>query len=141
MAVDTDLVRLLVGDADPDNQLLTDDQVTLISAQFSSSTLAAAACADALAAKFSRSVTFSVEGLSIQNSQKAANFRALAQRLRSQAVLNDPGALGASVLGVSKSEMDAVDDNLDRTPSRFKVGMSDFPGTSVAGTIDDVGNL
>lgn len=140
MAVDTDLVRLLVGDSDPDNQLLTDDQVTLITAQFNSSSLAAAACADALAAKFSRSVTFAVEGLSIQNSQKAANYRALAQRLRSQAVLTDDGALGASVLGISKSEMDVVDDNLDRTPSRFKVGMSDYPGTSISGTIDDVDN-
>jgi hypothetical protein len=140
MAVNTDLVRLLIGDTDDSNQLLDDDQVALLTASFSSSTLAAAACADALAAKFSRSVTFSVEGLSIQNSQKAANYRALAQRLRSQAVLTDPGALGASVLGISKSEMDAVDDNLDRTPSRFKVGMSDYPGASVAGTVDDVDN-
>lgn len=137
MAVDTDLVRLLVGDADDSNQLLSDDQIALITAQFSSPSLAAAACADALAAKFSRSVTFSVEGLSIQNSQKATAYRLLAQRLRAQAVLTDDGALGASVLGTSKSKMDAVDDNLDRTPSRFKVGMSDYPGTSVAGTVDD----
>jgi hypothetical protein len=137
MAVNTDLVRILIGDTDDSNQLLDDDQVALLTASFSSSTLAAAACADALAAKFSRSVTFSVEGLSIQNSQKAANYRALAQRLRAQAVLNDPGALGASVLGVSKGEMDAVDDNTDRTPSRFKVGMSDYPGTHVARTVDD----
>jgi hypothetical protein len=137
MAVDTDLVRLLVGDADPDNQMLTDDQVALVTAQFSSSTLAAAAVADALAGKFSRSVTFSVEGLSIQNSQKAANFRALAQRLRANAVLTDDGALGASVLGISKSQMETVDEDTDRNPSRFKVGMSDFPGTQVARTPDD----
>lgn len=138
MAVDTALVRLLVGDTDASNYLFTDGQIATLTAGFSSSTLAAATVADALAAKFSRSVTFSVEGLSIQNSQKAANYRALAQRLRAQAVLTDDGALGASVLGTSKSEMDAVDDNTDRTPSRFKVGMSDYPGTSPAGTIDDV---
>ena len=137
MAVDTDLVRLLVGDADPDNQLLTDDQVASLTAQYSSNSLAAAACADALAAKFSRSVTFSVEGLSIQNSQKAANYRALAQRLRSNAILTDDGALGASVLGTSRSEMDAVDDNPDRTPSRFKTGMMDFPGAPIARSVDD----
>jgi hypothetical protein len=136
MAVDTTLVRILIGDTDDSNQLLDDDQLPLICAGFNSSTLAAAACADAIAAKFSRSVTFSVEGLSIQNSQKAANYRALAQRLRAHAVLTD-GSLGASVLGVSKSAMDAVDENTDRTPSRFKVGMSDYPGTSVARTVDD----
>ena len=137
MAVDTDLVRLLVGDTDPDNQLFTDDQVTALTASYSSASLAAAAVADALAGKFSRSVTFSVSGLTIQNSQKSANYRLLAQRLRANAILTDDGALGASVLGTSKSEMDAVDDNLDRAPSRFKVGMSDYPGTHVANAPDD----
>jgi len=140
MAVDTDLVRLLVGDTDPDNQLLTDDQVTALTASYSSPSLAAAAVADALAAKYSRSVTFSVSGLTIQNSQKAANYRLLAQRLRANAILTDDGALGASVLGTSKSEMDAVDDDTDRTPSRFKVGMSDYPGTHVANSPDDPDN-
>lgn len=138
MSIDISLIRLLVGDTDASNYLFTDNQITTLTASFNSSTLAAATVADALAAKFSRSVTFSVEGLSIQNSQKAANYRALAQRLRAQAVLTDDGALGASVLGTSKSEMDAVDDDPDRPPSRFKVGMSDYPGTSAVGTIDDV---
>lgn len=129
MAVDLDLVRLLIGDADPDSQLFDDDQMTLLTASYSSSTLAAAACADALAAKFSRKVTFSLEGLRFENSTKAVAYRELAQRLRAQAVLTDPGALGASVLGVSRGEMQSVADNTDREPSRFKVGMQDFPGT------------
>lgn len=139
MAVDTSLVRLLVGDADSSNYQLTDDQIAALTDQYSSTSLAAAAVADALAGKYSRSVTFSVEGLSIQNSQKSANYRALAQRLRANAILTDDGALGASVLGISKSEMDTVDDDPDRTPSRFKVGMSDFPGTHVANAPDDPG--
>lgn len=129
MAVDLDLVRLLIGDADPDSQLFDDDQLTLLTASYSSSTLAAAACADALAAKFSRKVTFSLEGLRFENSTKAEAYRELAQRLRSQAVLTDPGALGASVLGVSQGEMQTVDDDADREPNRFEVGMQDYPGT------------
>lgn len=137
MAVDIDLVRLMVGDTDESNQLFTDDQITALTASYSSPSLAAAAVADGLAAKYSRSVTFSVSGLTIQNSQKSANYRLLAQRLRANAILTDDGGLGASVLGVSKSDMETNDENLDRTPSRFKVGMSDYPGTHVANAPDD----
>jgi hypothetical protein len=137
MAVDIDLVRLLVGDTDDSNQLFTDDQIATLTCQYSSPSLAAAAVADGLAAKYSRSVTFSVSGLTIQNSQKSANYRLLAQRLRANAILTDDGGLGASVLGTSKSEMAAVDEDPDRTPSRFKVGMSDYPGTHVATAPDD----
>lgn len=129
MAVDADLVRLLIGDADTESQLLTDDQITALTASFSSSTLAAAACADAIAAKFSRKVSFSLEGLRFENSTKAQAYLNLAQRLRSQAALTDAGGLGASVMGVSKSEMQTVDDDTDREPSRFKTGMQEFPGT------------
>ncbi len=127
MSIDTDLVRTLVGDDDADNQLMTDDQVNRIVANYSSNYLAAAGLADAIAAKFSRKVTFSLEGLSIQNVQKADNYRKLAQRLRSQALLDDPGGLGMIVTGTSKSGMDAVEDNSDRTQTKFKVDMQKAP--------------
>ncbi|QOZ25280.1 hypothetical protein [Bradyrhizobium sp. CCBAU 51753] len=126
-----DLVRLKVGDTD--GSLLSDDQIDLLIDGQSSSNLAAALCADALAAKFSRSVTFAVEGLRIENSNKAQAYLALAQRLRAQAALSDAGGIGApSVGGISKSQMETVDGDTDREPNRFKVGMSDAPGTMPA---------
>ncbi|MCC8946008.1 hypothetical protein H8A97_13085 [Bradyrhizobium sp. Arg62] len=142
MAIDLDTVRALVGDVDDGNStlLLDDDTIELITAGFSSNYLAAAAVADAIAAKFSRSVTFSVEGLTIQNSQKAKAYLEMAQRLRSQATLNDAGGIGTpSISGTSTSHMDAIDNDIDRDPSRFKVGMSDYPGTSLARGRDEEG--
>lgn len=122
MAIDTELVRLLVGDADADAQLLTDDQILAIVDGYSSNRMAAAAVAEAIAAKFSRKVSFSLQGLRFENSTKADAYRLLAQRLRNEAN-NESGALGAMVTGVSVGEEASVDDDADRTPSVFKTGM------------------
>jgi hypothetical protein len=137
MAADTDLVRLLIGD--PDGTLLDDDQLALLIGSEISAYLAGAICADALAAKFSRSVTFSVEGLTIQNSLKADNYRKLADRLRSQAEdASGPNGetIGASVLGISKADMRSATQDTDRENSRFSVGMHDYPGTVLPSETD-----
>jgi len=137
MAVDFDLVRILIGDTDDSTQLLDDVQLAAVCASFSSSTLAAAACADAIAGKFSRSVTFSVEGLRIDNTAKAEAYLKLAQRLRVRAANDDEGALGVPrIPGTSLGEMAAADADTDRNEGRFKVGREDFPGTEPADVID-----
>lgn len=130
MTVDTALLRILIGDVD--GVLVDDDIVTSIANAHDNTYLAAAAVADHLAAKFSTSVTFSVEGLSIQSSVKAENFRTLADRLRAQAATTSGGAGavgGPSVTGISIGTMDGVESNPDRVRSRVKVGQDDNPGT------------
>lgn len=118
MAVDLDTVRILYGDTDA-TQLLTDAQLTVITASATDNYLAAAIAARALAAKYSRSVSFSVEGLSIQNSTKAANYLALAKQLEKQAA-EAPGALGTPLIsGVSISDMVAVDSDPDRVAGKL----------------------
>src|SRR4051794_6003573 len=69
----------------------------------------AALCADGLAGKYSSSVTFSVEGLSIQNAQKVENWRRLASSLRARGE-NGSGSIGTpSVFGISLGDMEAVE--------------------------------
>ncbi len=132
MAIDPDTVRILIGDTDSANQILTDDQITTLIAMYSDTFNAAAGCADAIAALYSGGVSVSISGLiAVQQQQKAEAYRALATRLRVQALISQP--MGAPIVtGISQSEMDSIDDDPDREPNRFKVGMSDFPGVEVA---------
>lgn len=126
LATDRDRIRLLVGDINTSSQLYSDEEIAGLQSLYGSVLLTAAAVCDALAAKFSRSVSFSVEGLSISNSEKSDNYRKLAAILRARAT-SDPGAFGpAFVGGISTAAMDAVDANSDRTPSQVKVGIHDF---------------
>lgn len=134
MSIDTDTVRLLVGDTDADNQILTDDQIATLTALYNDTFNAAAGVADAIAALYSGATSVSISGLiSVEQQQKAIAYRALATRLRMQATTAQNAGIGTPVVtGISISGMDSVDDDPDRDPNRFKVGMSDFPGVEVA---------
>lgn len=124
-----DAIRVLVGDNDAASQLLDDDSILLVTAGYSSLRLAAAAVADAIAAKFSRKVSFSLEGLRFENSTKAEAYLKLAERLRLQAASEEAGNIGISVTGISKAAMDTVSDDTDREPAVFEVGMQQDPPT------------
>lgn len=134
-AEDIELIRLYLGDTDPANALVSDDQIELIFGVQTNHILAAAVLARHLAGKYSRSVSFSVEGLSISSSQKAEAYLKLADALEQQAVSGAtlPGGASANlgapfVGGVSLGEMDGVVADTDRNPSQFSVGMHDDKG-------------
>lgn len=129
LTTDIDKVRFLIGDTDVSNAVVSNEEITGLVTLMGSVYLAAAQAADGLAGKYSRSVSFAVEGLRIENTQKYEHYRGLAQTLRAQASLASGGLGTPFVGGVSKSAMDTVDDDPDREPSRFKVGQMDFPGT------------
>lgn len=136
---DYQLIRLYLGDTDPSNELVSDESIDLlwgVALDPVNHKLIAADLAMHLAGKYSKSVSFSVEGLSISSSQKAEAYRQLAEDLRDSASADDITNTGASttpgdpfVGGVSLGEMQSVDDDTDRTPSSFKVGMHDAPGS------------
>lgn len=127
MTIDVDTIRALVGDTDEATQLLDEDTMALIIAPYSSTYLAAAAVADAIAAKFSRKVDFSLEGLRFSNSQKAKAYLELGQRLRVQANNDDSSTIGMSITGTSRGEMQAVVSDDDRVQGLFEVGMQQDP--------------
>lgn len=130
LATDLAKVRLYIGDINTSSQLYSDEEINAMITIHGSVLLTAAALCDSLAAKFSRSVSFSVEGLSISNSEKSDNYRKLAAILRARAS-SDSGAFGpAFVGGISIAAMDAVDSDTDRTPSQVKTGIHDFDGNT-----------
>jgi hypothetical protein len=128
LSSDLDKVRLYLGDTTESSPLYTDEEITALLEIENGALLTAASLADSLAAKYSRSVSFSVEGLSISNSTKTENYRTLAQRLRAQAG-DSVGSLGTPILGgISYSTMDGVEMDADRVRSRARIGMTDFVG-------------
>lgn len=131
-----DLVRFYLGDTTTTSAMFQDEEIAAILAITSNPLLAAAILAEGAAAKFSRAVSFAVEGLSFQNREKSENFRKLALMLRSRAESGEgtpgwPGVGGPStpvVTGISEAAMDAPREDTDRFPSSFEVGGWDYPG-------------
>lgn len=128
-------VRLYIGDTVSTNAVLTDADINGLLAVYTSPISTAVALCYALAGKYSRAVSFSVEGLSISNSQKSDHYLNLAKELRylvgsdggaDPAGLGGVGAIGdAFVGGTSQGEMTSVDEDTDRTESAFEVGKFD----------------
>lgn len=91
---DRDRVRLLIGDTNSDDPLLYDDEVDyhigLRSYEYQGGTVcnvpaAAADCAGAIAAKFSRNFNFAEDSQRFDVAQRASAYLALEQQLRSRA--------------------------------------------------------
>ena len=130
LPTDKDMVRALIGDTDTTNQLVSDEFITAMLVTFPNTYNCAAAICDGLATKYARTSSISIDGLTVSGADRARMFRDLAANLRAQASQAASGGLGVPVLtGVSISEMDSVDDDTDRPPSRIKVGQDDFDGT------------
>lgn len=96
MAISTDLdrVRLLIGDTDTDDPLLSDDEVTTFidyrqlttdDGDVTNIPAAAADAANAIAAQFAREFNFAEDGQRFDRAQKYAHYVALADSLRSRA--------------------------------------------------------
>jgi|SRR5581483_4183185 len=127
LAADKDKVRFYIGDTDVANVIFSDEEIVAALAIYDTPLATAITMADAAASKYARKVSMSVDGLSVNYSDLARNFAAVAQRLRKQQV-EAPGGLAAPyVAGVSIGDMDGVDGNTDRPASQFKIGQFDDP--------------
>jgi hypothetical protein len=84
----TDAVRFLVGDTDPADVLLTDDEIDwLLSVwipKYDSVTYVAAVAAEVIAGKFAREVSMSADGVSIGVNELQQKYESLAASLRDQ---------------------------------------------------------
>lgn len=132
LSTDLDKVRFHIGDTDSTAVLFTDAEITGALAIYTTVLNTAAALADAQAAKYARRVTTSIDGASLNYSDLAKQFHALAVRLRSQAVTADDAGIGTPFVGgVSIDAMDTQREDSDREPNRFEVGMMDYPGSAL----------
>lgn len=123
-----DQVRLYLNDIDTNNQLVSDEVIAfLLTEEGDNPLLAAARAADVLAAKYSRMVSFSADGISFQADELQERFSALAKALRGQV---GGGQLAAPYFGgASKREMAEDLFDFDLIPLHFGSHMHDHPGS------------
>ena len=123
-----DAVRFLVGDTEAADPLVTDEEIEFFLEEFPSSNYhAAAEVAESIAAKFSREVAHSGDGLSYAAEQLQQNYAALAERLRKQGRRRFRSGMGPYVGGISRREREMADADKDKIPSAFRSEMHDHP--------------
>lgn len=129
-------VRFLLGDVDTNDQLITDEEITALLTVVPTIVYAAAACADALAAKYARQVDSTNIEISVSASRRSEAFAALAKRLRAMpADTMTTGGDGSGVVlagitigGRSVSTRDSLAEDTSIVQPAFSRGMFDNPG-------------
>lgn len=128
---DLDAVRFYVQDTDSADKLISDEEIEFIIAQWGavygsitdspgSALLFAAQVAESIAAKFTREVTYSADGVSVGVNELQSKYDALALSLRDQYKTFDIGG-GPDVGGILYS--DVPDPTVK--PTLWAVGMHD----------------
>jgi hypothetical protein len=121
---DLDAVRFYVQDTDPNDQLISDEEIEFLIAQwtpvYGSNLMVAAMAAEAIAAKFAREVSYSADGVSVGVNELQTKYDALASSLRDQYKQFDIGG-GPEVGGVMWSDQP---DPLIK-PTIWAIGMND----------------
>lgn len=85
---DIDKVRMKIGDTDEDSPLLTDQEIqTELTNWPDNLDLAAANCAEAIAAAYSREFSFQTDGQQFELSARVSQYMSLAAQLRSRGAL------------------------------------------------------
>ena len=113
---DLDAVRLIVGDTDTNDQLLKDEEINYFLDIEGSVRLASARAAEAVAAKFSRLVDETVGRVRVSFSQKAKQYKELAESLLE--TYNECAGVPFAG-GISISSKDSTRDNGDRVRPSF----------------------
>lgn len=117
-----DAVRFLIGDTDTTDQRVSDEEINFALGQASNDTyLAAAICCRAIAAKYANLVDTKFESVSSNYGQLQEHYTKLAARLESQSKKFGKGGLGVPLVGgISISDVDSVEQDSDRIPSKFR---------------------
>ena len=128
-------VRLMIGDTDANRQQLQDEEINWVLGNETSPTLAAAACADLLAGKYSFLVNTENLSLKLSAASRQLHYQTLADRLRKGGAGEIPGdAIITSaemyVGGQSVSAKADLNADSDNRETDFSLGMDDSPWTS-----------
>jgi len=115
-------VRFLIGDTDSTDYAITNDNVSFALTQASDDVyLAASICARALAGKYATYVDTRFESVASDYSQISKQYYALATRLEAQSKKFGSRGLGVPVAGgLTRSDIQAADQNTDRMKPKFK---------------------
>ncbi len=123
---DLDKVRLLIGDTQESDVLLTDAEIEFFNEIEPNIFRAASKSAEAIAAKFSRQHSESVGKVKISFEQKFDHYIALSKSLKLQA--DRRGASDMSSGGISVSDKNVAIQDEDRVPPFFTRKLHDHPG-------------
>lgn len=117
-----DQVRLLIGDTDTTDQLISDEAINFYLVQRGQSVnLAAADACDSIAAKFARQVDTKNGALSVSASQRSEAYRKLGADLRAQ----NAEVCGVFFGGQSIDGKIDLETDTDAIQPRFARGMND----------------
>lgn len=133
----TDEVRLLLGDTDTSDELLSDTEIQYFINTYGPGALAAAKAARTLMAKFARFVDSSVGEVSESASQRVEQFRLLAVELETQANANVPIFAG----GVEVADSLTADQDASQSQPSFKRGQFNNPLAGTSSGFDSGGGL
>lgn len=127
-----DRVRLLIGDTDDSRQQLQDEEIAYVLTQQTSTTLAAAACADLLCAKYAFLVNTENGSLRLSAAARHKHYQDLADRLRAGGAGEIPGDATVHdariyVGGTSISDKDNILGDSDTVQPAFRLGQDDHP--------------
>lgn len=130
-------VRLLVGDTDTTDQLVQDEEIAFALSQTGDNVYSAAVwICRAIAAKFSRMVTTTLDGaLSANYSDRAKQYNQMAVQIEAQGKKTSGKSLGIFAGGISVAAMGVVNADTDRVKPAF--GVSQFDNTG-AGESDGI---
>lgn len=122
------VTRLLLGDTDTNDQLLSDEEITFILSENNNNVyISAAYCARSIGSKLAREVDVKLDGaLSESGSSLSTQFFTLADKLEMQAKM--AGAqLGVSAGGITLTSIKSTLLLPNRVPSSFRMRQYDNP--------------
>jgi hypothetical protein len=123
------VVRLLIGDTDTNDQLIKNEEVTFALAQANDNVYFAASwSARTISAQFARRVTTKMDGaLSANYSDLAKQYKALSDDLREQGQKYSMTSASLKAGGISNAAIDAAQALTDRPSASFSKGQFDNP--------------
>jgi hypothetical protein len=140
MAITVDQLRILLQDTGVPPILSDADYNEIIAIEPNNIYDAAAIAAHSISASFAEKVKFTAGPVSLENEQKFEHYQSLADSYRQLAREGKGGVNGGGggislagtpvVTGISLDEMEAVEEDTDRFPGKFTVGMDDNKDTS-----------
>jgi DNA polymerase III delta prime subunit len=127
LATDKDSVRFHIGDTDPDDPQLHDEEITALLTSEGGVMRAAIRAAEAIAARYARRTDFRVSGELHQSaSQMYQHYLDLALRLRRRQSLGAIPYAG----GISVEDKENEVENIDRVIPSFTTHGEEEPGTA-----------
>lgn len=129
---DLDLIRLLIGDTDIDEQLLTDAELIYFNSTFGFPYGSAAQAARAIAAKYARMVNTRNSVLWVYGASRFDHYMALINQFE------DQGAAFCTIVvgGISRADREAILANSNLLGPSFEIGQDDAPGGAPSGPYD-----